>query len=112
MKPKPRIVAVLGRGALRDVPATGDADIIEVRLDLEAGEVHVLGKGGKRRSVPLGRQAQAALARWRAERWAGGTGSTSYQHKTFISRQSSWGALASPFFGRGSVRTLAASIDP
>ncbi len=38
MKPKPRIVAVLGRGALRDVPATGDADMIEVRLDLEAGD--------------------------------------------------------------------------
>lgn len=38
MKPKPRIVASLGKGALRDVPATGDADMIEVRLDLEIGD--------------------------------------------------------------------------
>jgi 3-dehydroquinate dehydratase-1 len=38
MKLKPRIVAVLGRGALRDLPATGDADMIEVRLDLEEGD--------------------------------------------------------------------------
>ncbi|MDD0812123.1 tyrosine recombinase XerC [Curvibacter sp. RS43] len=33
-------------------------------IDLEAAEVHVLGKGGKRRSVPIGRQALAALQRW------------------------------------------------
>jgi 3-dehydroquinate dehydratase-1 len=38
MKPKPHIVAVLGRGALRDLPAAGDADMIEVRLDLEEGD--------------------------------------------------------------------------
>ena len=33
-------------------------------LDLQAGLVHVTGKGGKRRSVPVGSPAQAALARW------------------------------------------------
>jgi len=33
-------------------------------LDLQAGEAHVLGKGGKRRSVAVGREAQAALKRW------------------------------------------------
>ncbi len=33
-------------------------------LDLPGGEVHVLGKGGKRRSVPVGAQASAALAAW------------------------------------------------
>lgn len=38
MKKKPRIVASLGREALRDLPSTGDADMIEVRLDLEAGD--------------------------------------------------------------------------
>lgn len=38
MKPRPRIVASLGKGALRDVSASGDADIIEVRLDLEGGD--------------------------------------------------------------------------
>jgi len=37
-------------------------------IDLEAAEVQVQGKGGKRRSVPLGSQALAALARWLAVR--------------------------------------------
>jgi integrase/recombinase XerC len=39
-------------------------------LDLQAGEAHVLGKGSKRRSVPVGRQAlrgAAALAGLRAQ---------------------------------------------
>jgi len=33
-------------------------------LDLEAGEAHVLGKGSKRRSVPIGRKALQALKTW------------------------------------------------
>lgn len=33
-------------------------------LDLSAGLVHVTGKGGKRRSVPVGRPAMQALQRW------------------------------------------------
>jgi integrase/recombinase XerC len=33
-------------------------------IDAEAGEAHVLGKGAKRRSVPVGRAALAALAAW------------------------------------------------
>ncbi len=33
-------------------------------IDLDAGEAHVLGKGGKRRSVPLGGAAEAALRQW------------------------------------------------
>lgn len=41
-------------------------------IDREAGEAHVLGKGAKRRSVPVGRQALASLAEWLALRstWA------------------------------------------
>lgn len=41
-------------------------------IDLQAGEAHVLGKGSKRRSVPVGRAALAALAQWLAVRadWA------------------------------------------
>ena len=37
-------------------------------IDLAAAEVQVLGKGGKRRSVPLGRKAIEALRRWLAVR--------------------------------------------
>ncbi len=37
-------------------------------IDLQAAEAHVLGKGGKRRTVPLGRAAMAALAHWLALR--------------------------------------------
>ena len=33
-------------------------------IDLESGEAHVLGKGGKRRAVPVGKKAEAALRRW------------------------------------------------
>jgi integrase/recombinase XerC len=37
-------------------------------IDLEAGEVNVLGKGGKRRSVPVGETARTALTAWLADR--------------------------------------------
>jgi len=37
-------------------------------VDLQSGEVHVLGKGGKRRSTPLGRAAAEALQAWLAVR--------------------------------------------
>ena len=42
-------------------------------IDADAGEAHVLGKGSKRRSVPVGRAALAALERWLAQRtaWTG-----------------------------------------
>jgi len=36
-------------------------------LDLEAGMVDVLGKGGKQRRVPVGSHARSALAQWRGE---------------------------------------------
>jgi len=41
-------------------------------IDAQAGEAHVLGKGSKRRSVPVGGAALAALAQWLAVRgvWA------------------------------------------
>jgi integrase/recombinase XerC len=37
-------------------------------LDLDAGEAHVLGKGSKRRSVPIGAQAKQAVKDWLALR--------------------------------------------
>ena len=48
-----------------DVQASGTAD---GWLDLQSAEVHVLGKGGKRRSTPLGTAAAAALRDWLAVR--------------------------------------------
>ena len=37
-------------------------------IDLQAGEAHVLGKGQKRRAVPVGKEAMQALQRWLAVR--------------------------------------------
>lgn len=37
-------------------------------IDLAAGEAHVLGKGDKRRTVPIGRAASQALVTWLAQR--------------------------------------------
>jgi integrase/recombinase XerC len=44
-----------------DVQASGAA---KGWIDLQAGEAHVLGKGSKRRSVPVGTKALAALTQW------------------------------------------------
>ncbi|WP_332750611.1 tyrosine recombinase XerC [Hydrogenophaga sp.] len=44
-----------------DVTASGGA---RGWIDAQDGEAHVLGKGSKRRSVPVGKAALAALARW------------------------------------------------
>jgi integrase/recombinase XerC len=53
-----------------DVGASGTA---RGWIDARDGEAHVLGKGSKRRSVPVGQAALAALARWLEQRtaWAG-----------------------------------------
>jgi integrase/recombinase XerC len=40
-------------------------------VDLQAAEAHVLGKGSKRRTVPVGTKALAALGRWLELRGAG-----------------------------------------
>jgi integrase/recombinase XerC len=48
-----------------DVAASRDA---RGWIDLDAAEAHVLGKGSKRRSVPVGREALKALQRWLALR--------------------------------------------
>ena len=53
-----------------DVAASGTA---RGWIDAQGGEAHVLGKGSKRRSVPVGQAALAALACWIEQRgaWAG-----------------------------------------
>ncbi|MFI4926739.1 MAG: tyrosine-type recombinase/integrase, partial [Burkholderiales bacterium] len=40
-------------------------------IDAQAGEAHVLGKGSKRRTVPVGGKALEALKEWSAQRAAG-----------------------------------------
>jgi integrase/recombinase XerC len=55
-------------------------------IDLEAGEAHVLGKGSKRRSVPIGRHAVQAMQAWLAVRAQGLTPATAEQTAMFIGR--------------------------
>jgi len=85
-------------------------------IDLAAAEVHVLGKGGKRRSVPLGHAARQALARWLALRGAPGADSASSQatalfpgrHGTRLSAQSVWQRLRR----RSQLAGLATPVHP
>ncbi len=63
-------------------------------LDLQAGEVHVVGKGSKRRSLPLGTAARQALAAWLALRGPlGGPALFIGQRGTRLSAQSVWKRL-------------------
>ena len=61
-----RIGELVGLDVLASTTAAG-------WIDLAAAEAHVLGKGNKRRSVPVGSKALEALARWLGLRreWAG-----------------------------------------
>ena len=63
-------------------------------IDLQAGEAHVLGKGGKRRSLPLGAAARQALGAWLPLRGsAGGPALFVGQRGTRLSAQSVWKRL-------------------
>jgi len=53
-------------------------------IDLEEGEAHVLGKGSKRRSVPVGSKALEALKAWCAVRVEGLNAATAEQTALFI----------------------------
>lgn len=82
-------------------------------IDLAAAEAHVLGKGGKRRSVPVGRAALQALARWLEVRAQGSL--PAGQMALFIGRngtrlttQSVWQRLRR----RGRQAGLAAPVHP
>ena len=57
-----------------DVQASGEA---RGWVDLPGGEAHVLGKGSKRRSVPVGGAARAALQAWLPLRSRAGQGRAS-----------------------------------
>ena len=56
-------------------------------IDVQAGEAHVLGKGSKRRSVPVGRAALAALAQWLAVRDQWATAVATPEPALFIGRR-------------------------
>jgi integrase/recombinase XerC len=73
-------------------------------IDLQAGEAHVLGKGSKRRSVPVGKTALAALARWLELRGPMGTAQGSPVHE---SKREGARAL---FIGRNATRLTAQSV--
>lgn len=63
-------------------------------LDLDAAEIHVHGKGGKRRSLPLGKAARDALAQWLQLRGpAADTALFVSQRGTRLSAQSVWKRL-------------------
>ncbi len=63
LKLKPRIVAVLGKNALKDVRQASEADMLEVRLDLVEGDpLEVMRSIRSATSLPL-----IATNRWRAE---------------------------------------------
>lgn len=76
-----------------DVRASGAA---RGWIDLDAGEAHVLGKGSKRRSVPIGAAAAAALKAWLALRGEGATLNPALfigRHGTRLTAQSVWQRL-------------------
>ena len=67
-------------------------------IDLQAGEAHVLGKGSKRRSVPVGSAAMAALQAWLAVRAQAGVPADQSalfigRHGTRLTPQSVWQRL-------------------
>jgi integrase/recombinase XerC len=73
-------------------------------IDLPAAEAHVLGKGSKRRTVPVGRTAIAALTRWLELRGPMGTAHAGPVHATQAD------AARALFNGRNGTRLTAQSV--
>ena len=73
-------------------------------VDLQAAEAHVLGKGSKRRTVPVGASALAALQRWLDLRGPCGTASAAPVPAALAN------ASAALFTGRNGTRLTAQSI--
>ena len=96
------LVELLYGGGLRLAEVTG-LDVVASAsargwLDLQAGEAHVLGKGSKRRIVPVGTQAVAAVQRWLLVRDQG------------LARLPELAQQAALFIGRNGTRLSAQSI--
>jgi len=81
-------------------------------VDLDAGEAHVLGKGSKRRTVPVGRKAIAALRVWLDARAAGKHSDAAAlfigAQGSRITRQSVWAQLKR----RSQMAGLATPVHP
>ena len=73
-------------------------------VDMQAAEVQVLGKGGKRRAVPVGKQAIHALQTWYSARVGVLSASAAINN---VVKSDSMNAL---FLGRNGTRLTAASI--
>ena len=85
-----RVGELVGLDALASSTARG-------WVDLQAAEAHVLGKGSKRRSVPVGRKAIEALNRWLAVREQSGAPAQpalfAGRHGTRLTAQAIWQRL-------------------
>ena len=82
-------------------------------IDMQAGEANVLGKGSKRRSVPVGRKALQALAAWLAlrddnPRHAGQPALFTGRHGTRLTAQAVWQRLRQ----RGARAGLSTPVHP
>jgi integrase/recombinase XerC len=73
-------------------------------IDLQAAEAHVLGKGSKRRTVPVGSVALQALERWLQLRGPMGTAAGGPVHATLAN------SAAALFNGRNGTRLTAQSV--
>ena len=76
-------------------------------LDMQAAEAHVLGKGAKRRTVPVGATALKALERWLGLRGPMGTASGGPVHATHTAQANAAAAL---FTGRNGTRLTPQSV--
>ena len=63
-----RAIALLPLYAGTRIAETAALDVADVRLSARKGELHLVGKGEKSRTVPVHPQLRAALAAWLAER--------------------------------------------
>ena len=77
-------------------------------LDLESGEAHVLGKGSKRRSVPIGSKALEAVGAWLAVREQGFT--PSQTNSAVSEKEGAVDVQNALFIGRNGTRLTAQGI--
>ena len=109
------LVELLYGGGLRLAEMTG-LDVLASSsargwVDLQAGEAHVLGKGNKRRIVPVGAQAVLAVQRWLAVRNRG-LGQSTEPATTGEAIDEGAGPVPQPalFIGRDGTRLSAQSV--